>query len=149
MAQTLSNEQYDVLYTFRLALRQFLRWSEDESARVGLTSQQHQVLLAIRAHPAPEPPSIGDIANYLMTRHHSAAELVRRIESMGLLVRESDPNDRRVVRLQLTPQGEDILAQLTASHMAQLQRAASMLQISEPFLQRLSEQFMRVPPEHV
>jgi len=44
----LADEEYTKLLAFRTGLRQFLRWSEDQAATVGLTPAQHQLLLAIR-----------------------------------------------------------------------------------------------------
>lgn len=144
--ERISDEEYDVLFTFRSALRQFLRWSDEASARVGLTSQQHQLLLAVRAHRGDAGPSIGEVASYLLIRHHSAVELVRRVELMGMIARETDTHDQRVVRLRLTDEGHRVLDQLTNDHMAELERAASTLHISEDFLLRLSEDFLDKVP---
>ncbi len=61
--RTLADRDYQALARFRTRLRQFLHFSE-QSARVeGLTSAQHQLLLAIRGHqPTEGPPSISEIA---------------------------------------------------------------------------------------
>lgn len=141
-----TDEQYQVLYTFRLALRRFTRWSDEASAEAGLTSQQHQLLLGVRAHPDTQAPSIGDVAGYLMIRHHSAVELVRRVEAMGMLSRSADEHDHRVVRLELTERGARTLDGLSSAHMAELQRAAATLHVSEEVLQRLSEDFIETVP---
>ena len=54
-----ADEEYTKLLAFRTGLRQFLRWSEDQAATVGLTPAQHQLLLAIRGHPDSRGPSVG------------------------------------------------------------------------------------------
>ena len=138
----LSDEQYHVLLVFRCALRRYLRWSADEAGRLGLTANQHQALLAVRGHQGPNPPSIRELAGYLMIRHHSAVELVRRMETLGVLTRSSDPHDHRVVRLALTEHGEELLSRLATTHMAELQRVVARLGITEDLLSRLSTEFV-------
>src|ERR1700732_4137456 len=74
----LNDADYATLLAFRVELRRFLQWSGAEAAAVGLTPTQHQLLLAIRGHPGQTGPTITDVAGYLLTRHHSAVELVDR-----------------------------------------------------------------------
>ncbi len=138
----ITDEQYRILLTFRCALRHFLAWSQEQAARVGLTAQQHQLLLAIRAHSGPAPPSIRDVSEYLLIRHHSAVELVGRITALGLVARLPDAKDQRIVRLKLTARGEALLAALSTAHLEELQRVATTLHISEQFLDRLSQDFL-------
>jgi DNA-binding MarR family transcriptional regulator len=64
---------------------------------------QHQLLLALKGHPEPAGPTIGEAAEYLNIRHHSAVGLVDRVERAGLLRRVRDAADARAVRLVLTP----------------------------------------------
>jgi DNA-binding MarR family transcriptional regulator len=128
----LDHRDYASLLAFRTALRQFNRWSEAQAKAVGLTHAQHQLLLAVKGHDDPRGPTIGDAADYLMLRHHSAVELVNRAEIGGFVERERDSVDGRVVRLHLTPMGEERLAQLTALHLGELKRLA-------PFLHSLAE----------
>jgi DNA-binding MarR family transcriptional regulator len=141
-ASTLSDEQYRVLLVFRCALREYLRWSAKEAAVYGLTPQQHQLLLTVRAHPGPRPPSIREIADYLLIRHHSAVELVTRAEVLGLIRRRADESDQRVVRLELTDLGAERIEELSRSHLAELERVAADLAISEGVLEQLSSRFM-------
>ncbi len=104
---------YAALLRLRVALRTFNRWSEEQAAKVGLTHTQHQLLLAIKGHLDPRGPTIGEAAEYLLVRHHSAVELVSRVEALGLIERTADKHDGRVVRLALTPSGEDRIRELT------------------------------------
>lgn len=123
----LSDGQYAKLLTFRTGLRRFLRWSEQQAATVGLTPAQHQLLLAVRAHPDSRGPSVGELADYLCTRHHSAVQLIDRTEQLGLIARSrEDSNDRRVVRLALTRAGREKLALLTGIHLEEIRRLASL-----------------------
>lgn len=139
--QPLAQVDFEALLAFRTALRRFHHWSEEQAKAVGLTSAQHQLLLAVKGHPGPGAPTIGDVADYLLLRHHSAVELVNRVESAGLLVREVDPTDQRVARLRLTPQGEQLIEQLSETHLNELRRIAERLGISQELLEHLSREF--------
>jgi len=141
-ASTLSDDQYRILLVFRCALREYLRWSAKEAAAYGLTPQQHQLLLAIRAHPGRRGPSISELADYLLIRHHSAVELVTRAEGLGLIRRRPDESDQRVVRLELTALGLERIEELSRSHLAELERVATELAISEGLLEQLSSRFI-------
>jgi DNA-binding MarR family transcriptional regulator len=139
---TLTDQQYQMLFTVRYAMRHYLQWSERQAAEVGLTPQQHQLLLAVRAHAAPLPPSIGDLAGYLMVRPNSTIELVGRAEAIGFVARAHDTNDQRIVRVSLTPHGESLLDELTGAHLQELERVAERLHLSEQFLHQLSADFI-------
>jgi DNA-binding MarR family transcriptional regulator len=120
----LGDQQYQELLAFRTALRRFLHWSDEQARAAGLTGQQHQLLLAIRGHAGPQPPTIGDVAEHLLLRHHSAVELSDRAEQAGLVQRVVDGEDRRVVRLRLTAKGRRVLDRLTEAHLEELARLA-------------------------
>jgi DNA-binding MarR family transcriptional regulator len=123
----LRDADYEDLLMLRSGLRRFLRWSEQQAEGAGLTPAQHQLLLAIRGHSDARGPTIGEIADYLLLRHHSAVGLVDRVEAAGLVVRVRDPEDHRVVRLALTPAGHKRLEALSAVHLEELQRLAQRL----------------------
>ena len=124
----LTDDDFRELLRFRDALRHFQRWSETQARAAGLTPAQHQLLLAVRGHDGD--PTIGDVADHLMLRHHSAVELVDRAERAGLLQRRTDPDDRRVVHLELTADGDAHLAALSAAHLAELRRLQGGLRLS-------------------
>ena len=120
----LNQDDFEYLLRLRTGLRRFLRWSEQEAQAAGLTSAQHQLLLAIRGHPGGEPPTIGEIADYLVLRHHSAGELIDRAEAAGLVVRRPDPLNGTQVRVALTRTGMVKLKRLTQTHLAELAHLA-------------------------
>jgi DNA-binding MarR family transcriptional regulator len=128
MPRELTDADYQRLLDLRTGLRRFLRWSEEQAAEAGLTPAQHQLLLAIRGHVNPHAPdlgpTIGDVAESLLLRHHSAVGLVDRAVKAGLVSRQEDATDRRVVRLHVTPLGHDLLTLLTAAHLEELERLA-------------------------
>jgi len=120
---------YAALLAFRTALRRFQRWSEIQAEAAGLTAAQHQLLLAVKGHDDPRGPTIGEIADYLLLRHHSTVELVNRAQAAGLVVRAKDTVDGRVVRVQLTAQGETAIAMLTQLHLDELQTLEPVLHL--------------------
>src|SRR5437763_10088239 len=105
----LSQADFTHLLELRTGLRRFLRWSEQQAKAAGLTPAKHQLLLAIRGHPDPAGPTVGELADYLVLRHHSAVGLVDRAVADGLVKRRPDPTSRSVVRVTLTRLGMDKL----------------------------------------
>jgi DNA-binding MarR family transcriptional regulator len=108
------------LARFRYALRKFLCFSEQAARNVGLTPQQHQLLLGVAGFTDTESATIGDIADFLQVRHHSAVGLIDRAVAAGLVRREVNPDDQRVVYVSLTPVGSRKLRMLTAGHRKEL-----------------------------
>jgi DNA-binding MarR family transcriptional regulator len=123
----LEDEQYRELLRFRVALRRFLRWSDAQAVAAGLTAQQHQLLLAIRGHEGSSAPTIGEVAESLLLKHHSVVELVDRTEQAGFAKRLVDGDDRRVVHLSLTRNGHRVLDALSATHLEELARLAPIV----------------------
>jgi len=123
----LTRGDFEHLLAFRVSLRRFQRWSEDQAQAAGLTHVQHQLLVAIKGHPGAEPPTVGDLADYLLLRHHSTVELVDRAEAAGFVRRIADASDGRLVRVRLTAPGERILNDLTPAHLAELHDLAAVL----------------------
>lgn len=122
-----AQQEFEKLLDFRVALRRFQRWSEDQAQAAGLTHVQHQLLVAIKGHPEGRPPNIGDLAGYLLLRPHSTVELVDRAEAAGLVERVPDAADGRVVRVRLTGTGDRIVQQLTRAHLDRLHELAAVL----------------------
>jgi uncharacterized protein YeaO (DUF488 family)/DNA-binding MarR family transcriptional regulator len=123
----LPEEAYARLLALRTGLRHFERWSARQAEAAGLTPVQHQLLLAIRGHAGAAAPTVGELADYLLLRHHSTVGLVDRAEAAGLVYRERDTEDHRVVRLHLTPEGAERLEALSALHLEELDRLAMAL----------------------
>jgi len=118
----LSNAEYAVLAAFRFKLRQFLAFSEKAAEGVGLTQQQYQVLLAVRAHRGPGLLSITDLSRQMLIKHHSAVGMVNRLEELRMVRREPAPDDRRKVGIRLTANGRRVFDQLASIHRGELRR---------------------------
>jgi len=123
----LTRSDFENLLAFRTSLRRFLHWSQTQARAAGLTPAQHQLLVAIKGHPGGRPPTIGDLAGYLLLRHHSAVELVDRAAAAGVVQRCPDPADGRVTRVGLTADGESRLARLAPAHLDELRQLAPVL----------------------
>jgi DNA-binding MarR family transcriptional regulator len=115
------------LAEFRFTLRRFLHFSEEAATRVGLTPQQHQLLLQIAGAPKGTVTAIGYLAERLALRHHSVVELGNRCEEAGLIVRTSDPDNRRHVVLELTAEGSRLLQRLSTDHARELHELGPQL----------------------
>ncbi|MDD1529993.1 MarR family transcriptional regulator [Bradyrhizobium sp. WBOS7] len=118
---------YTALAQFRYQLRTFLAFSEAAAQNAGLTPQQHQALLAIKGLAGPDGASVGDLAGFLLIRHHTAVELVDRMAKLKLISREADPEDARRVLVKLTAKGEQKLRSLSRIHLDELSAAAPAL----------------------
>ena len=124
----LTTRDYAQLAAFRHALRGFMRFSEAAAAKVGLTTQHYQAMLALRGCPDHQRVSISDLAQQLFIKHNSAVGLVDRLVQEKLIVREQSSVDRRKVELHLTGRGRQVLAKLAAMHRRELQRIGPKLQ---------------------
>lgn len=116
----LTDRDYEALARFRAGLRRFMTFSERAARAEGITPAHHQLLLAIRGHPAAEPPTISDLAGVLQRRRHTIVELVDRAESHDLVATHHDPDDLRRRLVTLTPEAEAIIERLAASHRREL-----------------------------
>ncbi len=131
MDDELDEEDYAALAGFRFELRRFLQFSEQAARSAGLTPQQHQALLAIRAAGNAEL-LVGALAERLLLRPHSTSEMVQRLVDQGLVSRHQTEGDGRQVRIELTGRARGILASLSIAHRTELRRL-------RPLLQRLLE----------
>ena len=120
----LSLSDYQALAEFRHQIRKFLRFSEGAARAAGMEPGQYQLMLAIKGMPEGVRPRIRELANRMHIQHHSAVELVNRLEAGGYVRRERARDDRREVLLALTPKGERVLAELALHHHEELRSAA-------------------------
>lgn len=125
--QGLTPAEYRALASFRHALRRFLVFSASAAQEAGLAPQQHQALLAIKAHAPDGLMTVGALAEQLVVAPHSAAELVKRMIEGGLVRKVDDPSDRRRTALALTSKAEAILHGLSVAHLTELRGAAPAL----------------------
>jgi len=123
----ITQADYQALSEFRYLIRRFLEFSQDAARGVGLQPRQHQALLAIKGYPGGGQVTVGDLAERLRIRHHSAVELVDRLCEAGLVARRHDAQDQRRVMLALTERADALLLELSATHLDELSRIEPML----------------------
>jgi DNA-binding MarR family transcriptional regulator len=70
---------------------------------------------------------VGEVADYLLLRHHSAVGLIDRAEAARLIHRVRDDDDHRVVRLRLSADGAKRIEKLAALHVEELNRLGAPL----------------------
>jgi DNA-binding MarR family transcriptional regulator len=110
------------LASFRYLLRKFLRFSESAAREVDITPQQHQLMLGIAGFTGSGTATVSELAEFLQERHHSVVGLIDRAVLSGLVRRESDSSDRRIVVVSLTSRGRGILKKLSVKHRDELNR---------------------------
>ena len=120
----LTLSDYQALAEFRYQIRKFLHFSEQAVQAAGLERGQYQLMLAIKGIPEDVRPRIRELADRMQIQHHSAVELVNRLEAGGYVKRERASEDRREVLLALTAKGERTLEELALHHHEELQNAA-------------------------
>jgi DNA-binding MarR family transcriptional regulator len=121
----LSTKNYETLAAFRYSLRRFMRIADENAKAAGVTPRQHQALLAIKGgFPGLPSITIGQLAENLLIKNHSAVELVARLAAAGLASRRTSDADRREVLLTITPKGHAVLRSLSSANLDQLRLAA-------------------------
>lgn len=127
MKHSTNSAEYQALAQFRFLIRRYLNNSEKAARSVGLEPQQYMGLLALRGLPTDQQPTIRSLAERLQIEHHSAVELVDRMERRGLFRRERSNRDRRQVHVQVTARGEKLLSRLVRHRIAELRVTAPEL----------------------
>ncbi|HZR65344.1 MAG TPA: MarR family transcriptional regulator [Terriglobales bacterium] len=120
MRKNLTVEDYQHLAEFRHQIRRYLRFSDTAVRLAKLEPRQYQLLLALKGLSPDVRPRIGELAEQLQVQHHSAVELVDRLEASGLVRRQRATEDRREVLVTLTAAGEKVLRELVLHHRAEL-----------------------------
>jgi DNA-binding MarR family transcriptional regulator len=118
---------YRALAEFRYQIRRYLAFGEQAIKTAGLRSRQYQLLLALKGLPEGMEATITNIADRLGIRHHSAVELINRLEKRGFVKRQRSDVHRSFVFVRITKEGETVLQKLVASRKADLQVAGPIL----------------------
>ena len=128
-------EDYRSAAALRAAVRRFLRRGEQAAREAGLTPQRQLLLLMIKGAPdGSERATVGDLAARMQLAANTVTELIDRTEAVGLVARESDAADGRVVHVRITPEGEarlaDTVLALTADRL-ELARTLAELELPD------------------
>jgi len=122
----LDDGDYKTLASVRAELRSFAHFTEKVTSGAGLTPQQHQILLALRASESREL-TIGQLAEIMFLKPHSVSGMADRLVSLGLVRRVRSDEDRRSISLHLTEKAMDVLTSLGQAHKDELRRIRPLL----------------------
>ncbi len=104
-------------------------WESEDPRRVGgLTESQLLLLLSLSEHPGCR---VQDTAQRLDLTAPTISIGVRRLERMGFVLRDTDPDDQRAVCLYLSPQGRRIASKARSLRAAKLETMLSALTLHE------------------
>jgi DNA-binding MarR family transcriptional regulator len=120
MKKTLRIGDYQAVAEFRHQIRRYLKFSDAAVRGSDLEPRQYQLLLALKGLPPNVRSRIGELAEQLQIQHHSAVELVDRLEASGLVRRQRSTHDRREVLVAITSAGENVLRELVLHHRTEL-----------------------------
>jgi DNA-binding MarR family transcriptional regulator len=107
----ISLDRVIAIAAFQATVRRFVRQSERIANQHELTPQRYLLLLMIKgAADRSERLSVGAVAERLQLGDNTTTELINRAEKNGLLRRQRNAEDGRVVDLRLTDEGNRRLA---------------------------------------
>lgn len=127
MAPEITPAEYRALAELRYRIRHFLREGDAKARAVGLEPQQYLMLLAIRGLPEGSEATIQTLAERLALKHHSAVELIDRLETRGYVRRSRSRDDRRRVFVSMLPRGERLLEQVARHRISELRSSGETL----------------------
>jgi DNA-binding MarR family transcriptional regulator len=127
MGLEITSAEYRALAELRYRIRHFLREGDAMARSVGLEPQQYLMLLAIRGLPEGSDATIQAIAERLVLKHHSAVELIDRLETHGYVRRTRSRDDRRRVFVTLLPRGERLLELVARNRITELRTSGEAL----------------------
>ena len=127
MRKKISTAEFQALAELRYKIRSFLKEGDAAARLAGLEPQQYLMLLAIRGLSPDTPPKIQTLAERLSLKHHSAVELVDRLEQRGLVRRTRSKEDRRQVLVSLLPRGEKLLERVVQQRIGELRASGREL----------------------
>lgn len=114
-----SANKLESISSVHCSIVRYVRTREQSVRADGLEPLQYHFLALVEGGPSNgNQPNISALANQLSMHHHSAVELVDRLEQRGLLQRERGKQDRRHVFLKVTAQGKKLLRKVAQKERA-------------------------------
>jgi DNA-binding MarR family transcriptional regulator len=120
MGKKITATEFRALAELRYRIRLFLKEGDATAREAGLEPQQYLMLLAIRGLPPDVPGKIRTLADRLALKHHSAVELVDRLEQHGYVKRTRSREDKRQVLVSLLPKGQKLLERVVQQRISEL-----------------------------
>jgi DNA-binding MarR family transcriptional regulator len=116
----LTKKEFETLSDFRYRLRCFLRFSEELTSGFGITNLQYLLLLHVMGYKGREWATISELAERLQAHHNGVVSLASRCEKLGLIYRERGTEDKREVKIFLTPEGKRMVKKIASMHRNEL-----------------------------
>ena len=126
----LKKNDYVALSAFRSQLAHFLRFSDRAARAAGITPTQYLLLLHLRGFRERDWASVGELAQCLRASPHGTGALVMRCEAQGLVRRQRNEHDARLVEVHLTPRGRERVEQIAARNHGELQSLRGVFRVS-------------------
>ena len=127
VTKEITTAEYQALAEMRYRIRKFVREGDAVARAAGLEPQQYLLLLALRGLPEGEEATIRTLADRLALKHHSAVELIDRLEAHAYVRRSRSRDDRRRVLVSLLPRGEKLLEQVARDRISELRSSGAAL----------------------
>jgi DNA-binding MarR family transcriptional regulator len=125
MAGEITTPEYRALAELRYRIRKFVGEGDAVARAAGLEPQQYLLLLALRGLPDGVEATIRTLADRLALKHHSAVELIDRMETHGYVRRSRSRDDRRRVLVALLPRGGKLLEQVAHDRIGELRASGA------------------------
>ena len=119
----------------RLLIAKFQSVTDWLSAEFSISPRRYQALLVLWTNDQNGGVIISELGKSLGIQRNTCTELLHRMEADGLISRERQAADRRVIKVSLTPEGRSQVAKIAA---ADRQRLAAMEQDVRTLLDTLS-----------
>lgn len=128
MAGRATSKSQEVVQALREVITHVTGDASGAWMELDVTMPQMKVLMLLRENGALR---VGVLARYLAVSTPTITGIVDRLVRQGLVRREDDPSDRRVVLNVLTPKGEQLMERLRHRSDEELLRVVSSLSAQE------------------
>lgn len=91
--------------------------------RYGLTYPQYLVMVALARR---DDQTVGELGGQLFLESNTLTPLIKRLEAAGLVTRQRDAKDERVVRVRLTERGQLVAQDVSTCVPAELMEAVGI-----------------------
>ena len=109
----------------------------------GLTDSQFSAMVSLRLNGKLAQR---DIAKYILKTGGSTTSMLDNLEKLGLVARDRDTEDRRIIYVSLTPKGISLFDRIYPNQLLRIQEAMGDLTDAE--YQQLIGLLQRITPEH-
>ena len=99
-------EIYETMQFLRRIFKSLQDYSQEVSSSFGISGPQ---LWALKILSQQASLNLGHLSSKMYLHPSTVTGVIDRLENKGFVVRGRDPDDRRVVKVKLTPAGEDLV----------------------------------------